>query len=112
MPSTRHVPRCGRTWHFELPTVCDPDAMQTHEESTALKTLPHASANWHGDCDPAQVIGVCSSATGRFLGPNCRTKKEQTGGVNHAEANSCNGFVSAHISGALPVHIKVPSSHH
>ena len=37
--------------------------MQTHEESTALKTLPHASANWHGDCDPTQVIGVCSSAS-------------------------------------------------
>lgn len=65
VPNTRHVPRCGRTWHFELPSVSETDAMQTHEESTALKTLPHASANWHGDCDPTQVIEVCSSANGR-----------------------------------------------
>jgi len=34
-------------------------------------------------------------------------QKEQTGGVNHAEANSCNRSVSAHSSGSLPVDIEV-----
>jgi hypothetical protein len=65
VPSTRHVPRCGRTWHFELRSVCETDAVQTHEESSALKALPHASANWYGDCDSTLVIGGCSSVNGR-----------------------------------------------
>src|ERR1700675_825947 len=66
---------------LELPSVCETDALQTHEESTALKTLPHASANWHGDCDPTQVIRVCSSANGRswerIAGPR-KSKPEES----------------------------------
>ena len=81
--------------------------MQTHEESTALKTLPHASANWHRDCDPNTSDQGLLFGERSFVGPNCRTKKEKTGGVIHAEANSCNRFVSAHISGFLPVDIEV-----
>ena len=38
-------------------------------------------------------------------------QKEQTGGVNHAEANSCNRSVSAHSSGSLPVHIQMAGSY-
>src|ERR1700758_4737537 len=31
VPGTRHVPRCGRIWHFELRSVCETDAVHTHE---------------------------------------------------------------------------------
>src|ERR1700686_4402299 len=66
---------------LELGPVCETDAMQTHEDATALKTAPHASANWYGDCDSTKVIKVCSSANGRswdrIAGPR-KSKREES----------------------------------
>jgi hypothetical protein len=75
------MPGCGRNLALDLRSVCETYAMQTHEESTALKTLPHASANWHGDCDPTPVIRVCSAANGgskyRIAGAR-KSKREES----------------------------------
>ena len=86
--------------------------MQIHEESRALKTLTSrfsqlASELRSNTSDQARLFGERS-----FLGPNCRTKKEQTGGVIMRKLIGSNRFVSAHISGALPDHVEVASSHH
>ncbi len=81
LPRTGHVPRCGRNLALELRSVCETDALQRHEESTALKTLPHAAANWHGDCDRTQVIRVCSWRTvvpRTGLPDQERTKREES----------------------------------
>ena len=81
--------------------------MQTHEESSRVEDFTSrfsqlASGLRSNTSDQGLLFGERS-----FVGANCRTKKEKTGGVIHAEANSSNRFVSAHISGFLPVHIKV-----
>ena len=91
---------------LELRSVCGSDAIQTHEvnrvEDSTSRLSQLALGLRSNTSDQGMLFGERS-----FLGPNCRTKKEQTGGVNRAEANSCNRFVSAHISGSLPVHVEV-----
>jgi len=77
LPGIRHVPRCGRNLALESQSVCDTDAMQTHEESTALKTLPLPSANWHGDCDPHTSDQGLLFDDRSFLVLDCRTTKAQ-----------------------------------
>src|SRR5215467_6450927 len=39
-------------------------------------------------------------------------RKEQTGGMNHAEANRGNRAVLHDVSGSLPVHLEVSNSHY
>src|ERR1700693_6384259 len=96
-------PDVGETWHLRCgksarPTPCKDMKSNRVEDSTSrFSQLAWGLRSTTGDQD--LLFGDRS-----FLVPNCRTKKEQTGGVNHAEANSCNRFVSADISGCLPVH--------
>jgi len=65
LPGIRHVPRCGRNLALESQSVCDTDAMQTHEESTALKTPLSLQPIGMGIAIQTQVVRVCSSTTGR-----------------------------------------------
>ena len=41
LPRIRHLPRCGRNLALELLSNFQTDAIQRHENSTKLKTLPH-----------------------------------------------------------------------
>ena len=70
----------GATWHLSCGQSARPNDGQTHEESTALKTLPQrfepigmGIAIQHRCKIRVLLFGERS-----FLGPNCRTKKEKT----------------------------------
>src|SRR5271157_391511 len=99
------MPGCGRNLSVELrPRVkeclantCNANSLRLYLASRPLACRLRSNGGDHKLLTWRPVVP----------GPGLQNQGGANERMNHAEANSCNRSVSAHISGSLPVHIEV-----